>query len=452
MRAPPESEVPKAPRARPRRTARHVTAILWGLVFVELAAWGLYWFRNGEPMPLEELTMARRHLAEGGRVEQPLPEADPQDTHDDWVTHPYIGYVLDPEPDDRLNDDVVYVVGTSEQPPSRREDRLIVGLFGGSVGFHLGFDFTEIFRNALADEYPDREIVLVVAATPSWKQPQMLFSLQWLALRGYEYDVVVEVDGFNECVGATANHIYYGVNAAYPPNYRAFVASKAEGPDYMAAAGEIDMIHRRRRERAGWLIGPLVYSPTANLVWSTWDQGQQHRLEMLRTRLVELVSPDVRRYGQRGPVDELGDRRGDRGPLYDELARVWLESNLHMGRLARAMGADLVVFLQPNQYHLDGQKPFSAWEREHARSTPRFGRWVRGCYPRLIDAAPALEEADIGFEDLTPIFADEPATVYRDACCHYNERGNRRLAAAIAEALRRRGAGLDTSGEAMATP
>lgn len=432
----------EASGARPgpprRRWRRHAIAAVAGLLFVEASAFALYWARNGEPLSIGALQSWRERIAAGERAEGNLPDADPQDTHETWVTHPYVGYVLDPDREGFLNRDAVLVHGTDEVPPARREDRLVVGLFGGSVAFHLGVDHAELFLEALRGAFPEREVVLVVPATPSWKQPQMLFSLQWLALRGYRFDLVVELDGFNECVGAAANHRYYRVNAAYPPNYRAFVASKAEGPEYLAAAGELVLLDRGRRERAAWLAGsPLRFSLTANLLWSTFDQGDQARMGELREALLELSAPTSRRYGQRGPVDELGDTEDDPGPLYDELGRVWLESNRHMARLARGIGAELAVFLQPNQY-LTGTKPLSAWEREEALSIPHFGAIVRGCYPGLVARGAALEGEGIAFEDLTGIYAEHEETLYRDACCHMNEDGNRILGEVIAQRLRAR--------------
>ena len=41
----------------------------------------------------------------------------------------------------------------------------------------------------------------------------------------------------------------------------------------------------------------------------------------------------------------------------------------------------------------------------------------------------------VRFHDLTRIFENHPETIYRDTCCHVNQRGNELLGEAIAEAI-----------------
>ena len=56
-------------------------------------------------------------------------------------------------------------------------------------------------------------------------------------------------------------------------------------------------------------------------------------------------------------------------------------------------------------------------------------------YPLLINEGDTLRDAGVEFHDLTMIFADEPARMYADDCCHYTEEGNRRYIERVAEAL-----------------
>ena len=64
-------------------------------------------------------------------------------------------------------------------------------------------------------------------------------------------------------------------------------------------------------------------------------------------------------------------------------------------------------------------------------------------YPLLTGFNRDLQSQDIHYFDLTGIFANHPETLYRDNCCHLNDRGNELLAAAMVErmapALRRLG-------------
>jgi hypothetical protein len=63
-------------------------------------------------------------------------------------------------------------------------------------------------------------------------------------------------------------------------------------------------------------------------------------------------------------------------------------------------------------------------------------------YPMLIERGRQLRAENIRFVDLTMLFKDEKRTVYRDTCCHLNERGSVALADAIAQAI------IDDSGGA----
>lgn len=424
-----------------RRWAKHALAAIAALLFLEASAYAIYWVRYGEPMSFSDLAATRAALASGETIEGELPRADREDTHVKWAVHPYVGYVVDPNRETWLSQDATHVYSSSgepvEVPPQPREGRVIVGLFGGSVAFQFGNDAQEAVLRGLRTAFPSREIVVVVAAQPSWKQPQCLFALQWLTLRGYCFDQIIELDGFNETMGGYANHAWYGTNVAYPFNFRALMASSHEGPEYLAAAGEMRLVQRARRDSASWLDGtPLAYSPTANLVWWTIDQGRQSHAEELRNALRSFVSSDTRHYAQRGPSDDLGDVESDDAPLVDATVQTWVDANRQMARLAHREGAELLLALQPNQY-LHGSKPLMS-ERERRERAPSqsFDARVNVAYPRLRELGPRLaEEEHIRWVDLTQIFVETREETYADRCCHLNERGNAIMAQAIGAAL-----------------
>ncbi|MEQ9078657.1 MAG: hypothetical protein RLP09_32625 [Sandaracinaceae bacterium] len=419
-----------------RRWARHAVAALAGIVFVEAAAFGLYWVRRGQPMSPGALAETRAEIAARELGEVTLPQADREDTHAKWATHPYVGYVLDPTVESWLTPDGTSVWGADDVPPALGPERYVVGLFGGSVAFLMGSDHHEALRDALQPLAPGRQVVLVVAATPSWKQPQSLFSLEWLALRGYAFDLVIELDGFNEIAGAGANHQYHGVHTAYPYNWRAFMASSAEGPDYLAAAGEATLLSEARRGRARWMNDSgLGWSPTANLVWWTLDERDAARLGALLERLATLSSRDHQSYGQRGPAEDFGDHARDLGPLVRELASTWARSNQRMAEQATRDGAAFALFLQPNQY-VPESKPFTDDEEAETRVSDSLARVVPAGYPALQAEGARLErEHGVAFEDLTGIYRETRERVYEDWCCHVNARGNALLIEAIAARL-----------------
>lgn len=105
---------------------------------------------------------------------------------------------------------------------------------------------------------------------------------------------------------------------------------------------------------------------------------------------------------------------------------------------ARSLGLPLYAFVQPNQ-HTVNPKPFTPEERaccvDAPPGTPPSMRAVYAALPaRFADLdARVLRLRAEGLEvrSLTGVFRDTRETVYRDACCHVNERGNQILADAI---------------------
>jgi hypothetical protein len=106
-----------------------------------------------------------------------------------------------------------------------------------------------------------------------------------------------------------------------------------------------------------------------------------------------------------------------------------------MATLCSGFGIRYFHFLQPNQY-LPGSKVLTAEER-HLAFDPKVAETQRVAvgYPMLIERGRELRAEDIRFVDLTMLFKDDPRTVYRDTCCHLNERGSVVLAEAIAQAI-----------------
>lgn len=122
-----------------------------------------------------------------------------------------------------------------------------------------------------------------------------------------------------------------------------------------------------------------------------------------------------------------------------ELVRLWRESSLLMREVCAANGIAYVHALQPNQY-VPGSKPLAAHELQVAyRSDHPYRALVETGYPLLVAQGRELQSAGVRFVDLTMIFANVPAPIYVDDCCHFGTRGDlivaTRLAPAIAAAL-----------------
>ena len=107
-----------------------------------------------------------------------------------------------------------------------------------------------------------------------------------------------------------------------------------------------------------------------------------------------------------------------------------------MWNLCKANGIRYFHLLQPNQY-VKGRKRLTDKEKLLAIGGPEFPyrQGAEQGYPHLIAAGKNLKQVGLPFTDFTDIFKNEQGTIYKDNCCHFNERGNKILAARIARLL-----------------
>jgi hypothetical protein len=345
----------------------------------------------------------------------------------DEIVHPYLGSVLaqrTPEDD--------YGFGLELSPLQRRSpDKLIVAATGGSLAFMTFRDARALIEQRLrsAPRFAGREVVLLPLALPGHKQPQQLMALSYLLALGAEFDVVVNLDGYNEVALPAVENVAHGVFPAFPRLWSFRIPGLASSAS-LRGLGAQALLETARAEAAVLSAeAPWRYSPTASLLWRSANRFLLHRLgrERLRTALEGSGS---RSFEATGPAR----RYSDEGALHAELAALWMQSSLLMHQLCRANGIEYLHFLQPNQY-LPGSKPLSVEERIVARRASDYARAVELGYPRLVEAGRALAARGVRFHDLTRLFAEVEATLYVDSCCHVNAEGSRRIGSAIAEAL-----------------
>jgi hypothetical protein len=195
------------------------------------------------------------------------------------------------------------------------------------------------------------------------------------------------------------------------------------------AVGTAAVLESARRRAAGiFSAPPLRWSRTAGLAWTLLDRQLAARIAAAEASLV-AERPRTRDPQAQGPRLPGGE------DVQAGAAALWQQSSLQMARLCAGLGIPYFHFLQPNQYVPDG-KPMGEAERRVAwRAESPFRAGVERGYPRLREAGAALAAQGVAFQDLSGLFRDVPEPLYVDDCCHLDERGNRRLAAAIGSAI-----------------
>lgn len=306
----------------------------------------------------------------------------------------------------------------------RSENTVILGVFGGS--------FAHKFREAAIDSviqglakhpaFEGKEFIYTSTALGGYKQSQQLMTLNYLLALGGEFDIVVNIDGFNEVALHEAENRERHVFPAYPRSWY-YQTLGLSDPVFVEKSAKIIRIRRSERDSAGFFSRlPWRASATANLIWSVRNKRMQAGLVSIRAELEEYRTSDER-YVATGPAfDQTSDAE-----VFGEVASIWERSSLQMARLARANGIVYVHALQPNQY-LEGSKPLSEEERRSPFDPAHpYRKGVVEGYPLLIEAGRRLLQNGVNFLDWTNVYENVEESLYVDTCCHVNERGNELL-------------------------
>jgi len=370
--------------------------------------------------------------------------------HDGYTLHPYLGYVKDREATivERADREPLSAYGFHDDAGvlvrRRVGNELVVGLFGGSVARNFGRGngaqhLAERLRSS--PRYAGRDVVFTTPALGGFKQPQQLLSFAYLLSLGAQFDLVINLDGFNEVALPGYENTPKGVHPFFPRSWY-FLAQELQ-PEVRLAVGEIAYLRARRERIAAQLArSPLAWSFTVGLLRHGLEQRRQARIQALRESLVATPA-------ESSPYNLSGPQRAypDTQRLFEDLASMWSQGSRAMAGLAAGHGIPYYHFLQPNQYVPDS-KPLTEREREFAFDEGHaYQRSVIRGYPLLREEGEQLRSEGVAFFDLTGVFAEHPEGLYVDTCCHFSQEGDIIVAEAIARAL------LDevTAGEAGRT-
>ena len=346
-----------------------------------------------------------------------------------WVVHPYYGFTRT-EAGHPIN---------RAAPPRREDGVVLIALLGGSVSR----DVANAFRSALEGWFQDNGIplrpVVQEQAASAMKQPQQAMIIANTLSLGGEYDIIVNLDGFNELILSHNNYFGDGLSPFYPFGWHRHQSGLTDAQKLL-----VSRIYalRQREGRLDGVAGarPWRWSALYGIVNRYLRERSAAEILDLNHELADTLSGEysLQHYG---PVPANAP---DGYELSRSAARVWYRGSVLLHELSRGAGAEYYHFLQPNQYVPDS-KPLT--DRELARAYDSENAAVgiyRDGYPLLRRLGDELRQQGINYYDLTQIFADNRETLYRDDCCHLNKRGHELLAASmvqrLAPALRERAA------------
>jgi hypothetical protein len=398
-----------------------IVGFLYGLT--ELLSFLAFWAIDKKPFSFSEDRSKQAALAEGRTDSSDPRVADARR----WIgPHPYLGYV-NQEGDD-------YGFANNEIPliHKRSRDKVIVAVTGGSVAWWFCREGWPTLERKLkeAPSFAGKDVIPVNLAQGGYKQPQQLMALNYFLALGAEFDVFINLDGFNEVALPQWELVPKGIHPCFPSGWYWFFHEHPD-PQARCLVGKITYLEERRREWARPFAGaPLSYSVTAQLVWRLRNDSLRKDISASHLALQDHYASGLPVYA-RGPKASYGSDE----ELYEEIGSLWKRCSLQADRICRSNGIKYFHFLQPNQY-VPGSKPMGDAERKIAYTEKHpYRPGVDKGYPVLLRQGQELVKQGTNFRELTRLFENVTEPLYIDDVGHVNRRGNEILAERIAETI-----------------
>jgi hypothetical protein len=328
-------------------------------------------------------------------------------------------------------------VSAHDYPFTKTSDtQFVIGLFGGSVGvWFCQIGAVRLVEDLKKDDFfKGKELVPLCFAHEGYKQPQQLLELAYFLSIGQPFDLVVNIDGFNE-VALSALNDRQGFDISMPSAQHIgslinLVDQATLTPEKLQSLAAIDRDKAGLNELAGRIERnriAVVNFVLERVYRRTRDQyvAEQGRFANLPSNpsersLIMATRPIVRREGR---------------ALFEAIAAQWADASILMDELLAARRVPYFHVLQPNQYFTTRTFPEDESALAISRESP-YKTSVEQGYPFL------LKEAESGrlqgkpyFLNAVRVFDGEPRRVYADNCCHYTLLGNEKLADFIAAAI-----------------
>ncbi len=325
--------------------------------------------------------------------------------------HPYVGYVLNPNYQKDINR-----LGFRGKLPDKNSAGYKVGIFGGSVAYMYAISEGDNLQRFLASNFnkSPHEIEIYSFAIPGHKQPQQLMTLAYLYSLGYTFDLVINIDGFNEAVLSYTESYKQGVTSYYPRNWHTLSRNFVRGNSLIYTRLIIGLSHLQRYLfQFEWGRNMKVRSLVINL-----HNG-------LTSLLQRSLLREQAQYQTSGP--DLFADVNDKRRVEDVIIDIWAQSSIQMNNLSKVNGARYIEILHPNQY-IKGSKPLSDAEKKYfVKQNHPYAKPASTIYPELVKKAAVVQTRGVTIVDATALFQHNRETVYVDDCCHYNRVGYTRL-------------------------
>ncbi|MDJ1176193.1 hypothetical protein [Roseofilum capinflatum] len=357
--------------------------------------------------------------------------------------HPYFGYTDFKPEEPTINN---YQFGSPRDYPVLKENdrQYLIGIFGGSGAVAIANTEAQyqIITNTLQQlpQFADREIMILNFSQGGYKQPQQLLVFNYFLSLGQSFDMVINIDGFNEVALSSLN---------YPENIHLSLPNAS----LMKALVNLGN-HQFSDKDLQIAIKTREYNATLrslqshqNTCWfALCYMGHQFYDQILRFDYQQFLKQQQKKTSEQLMLDPTSnafslfylnppDPETTPENLYSKIAQTWVNSSVLMHQTLTSQNGLYFHFLQPNQYYLT-QRQFTPQEQKEAINPEQvYAEPVRQGYPVLIDAIDQLQQNGVNVFNAVTIFDAEAQPVYKDDCCHYTILGNQLFSRYIANRI-----------------
>ena len=295
------------------------------------------------------------------------------------------------------------------------ENKIKVLVLGGSVAKHLSInnsddkvefkDITilnkDIFEKSLNKYFNTNKFKVYNAAIDGGKQPQQLFKLYYLDLMEFKFDIIINLDGFNELALSLSENYAINDHLVYPRNYSRLIST------FNSSFDCLDDINKR--------VNRHSFLPIIELYDLYHIRNCHFNLEgankNIGTRFSKITNYKKKEFEEALKISK----------------KIWKVSSDKIYEFAANKNILYIHILQPNLY-LENSKKLT--ENEKSLLTyPKYGNIISNYYKSLnINNLNSQKKLDMRY-----LFKENSNELYRDYCCHLNNLGMQLISLNIIE-------------------
>jgi len=362
--------------------------------------------------------------------------------------HPFFGYVLKPGVyNHELSGLKVNNYGffsPYDYPFTKtHSNQFIIGIFGGSVASDFSVNETIdpshprtlIQKLKSLPQFKDKEIIVLNFSNGGYKQPQQLLILSYFLSLGQEFDLVINLDGFNEIALSPLNH-QAKLDFSMPSFQHFQPLVSLVNADLSAIISMGEMLRTKQK-----LANAHEQLNQCQLAWcyainflklKFLSQKYQQQVTVFDQEQIEKQSITTHSEQSLIALSKQSDFIEDTVAM-NQVVNNWFESSVMMYHLLSMRQIPYFHVIQPNQ-HYPTQRVFSVEEQRIIQDSPYRQAAEKG-YLLLISKGEQMQKDGINLLNAAKILDQTSETVYRDSCCHYNQLGQDILTDYVAQSI-----------------